>query len=101
MAKTTSIGEVMVTAFWDTRGILFSEQHEKGKNSEYYANLLWHWNNKTKKKMATFSDKKVLFHQDNTPAHTLIVVMAEVKELKSEWLPCSSWTPDEWILSLS
>ena len=43
--------------------------------------------------MATFREKKVLFHQDNASPHKLIAVMNKNKELKFDLLAHPAYSP--------
>lgn len=96
-AKTVlSAGKVMATVFWDTKGIIFIDYLEKGKtiNGEYYSNLLQRLSVEIKSKRPHLAKKKVLFHQDNAPAHTSLLVMAKIHELGFELLPHPPYSPD-------
>ena len=70
-AKTVpSAGKIMITGFWDSRGIIFTDYLEKGKITGQYADLLDWFDAELKKKRPHFAKKKVLFHHDNAPAHS-------------------------------
>jgi hypothetical protein len=60
-----SAGKVMVSVFWDARGIIFNVYLEKGQiiNKEYYIELLDPLNDEIK---APFEEENVLFHQQCT-----------------------------------
>jgi len=76
-AKTVpSAGKIIATVFWDSRGIIFTNYLEKGRiTGQYYADLLDRFDAELKKKRP-FSEKKVLFHHDNAPAHSSAIAMA-------------------------
>ena len=96
-AKTvSSAGKVMASVFWNAHGIIFIDYLQKGKtiNGEYYANLLQRLSEEIKQKRPHLSKKKVLFHQDNTPAHKSRIAMAKINELKFELLPHAPYSPD-------
>lgn len=91
-----SAGKILASVFWDARGIIFIDYLEKGRTitGEYYAALLDRLNNEIKKKRPHMAKKKVLFHQDNAPAHTSMITMAKLNELKYELLPHPPYSPD-------
>lgn len=96
-AKTVaSASKVMATIFWDARGIIFIDYLQKGKtvSGEYYATLLQRLQQEIKAKRPHLAKKKVLFHQDNAPVHTLVIAMAKIHELKFELLPHPPYSPD-------
>ena len=67
----------MATVFWDSSGIVFIDYLEKGKTitGEFYATLLNQLNDAFKEKRSHLQKKKVLFHQDDAPAHTSTIAM--------------------------
>jgi histone-lysine N-methyltransferase SETMAR len=74
--KTRSVpsaGKVMASVFWDAEGILFIGYLEKGKTitGEYYSNLLTRLDEKICEKRPGLQKKKIIFHQDNAPAHKM------------------------------
>ena len=74
-AKTVKSAEkVMVTVFWDIRGIIHIDYllSKQTINGDYYAALLNRFNNILKKKRPHLAKEKVLFHQDNARVHTCI-----------------------------
>ena len=62
----TSAGKVLASVFWDAKGILFID----------------------------YLEKKVIFHQDNTPCHKSIATMAKLHELHFELLPHPPYSPE-------
>jgi len=96
-AKTDpSAGKVMATVFWDSQGVVLIDYLEKGKtiNGEYYAALLEQLNDAVKTKRPHLAMKKVLFHHDNEPAHTSLIAVAKLHELRFELLPHAPYSPD-------
>lgn len=91
-----SAGKVMATVFWDAHGIIFIDYLQKGKTITglYYSALLDRLDNEIKEKRPHLKKKKVLFHQDNAPAHKSLVVMAKLHELRYELLPHAPYSPD-------
>ena len=96
-AKTVkSAGKMMATVFWDARGIICTDYLEKGRTiiGSYYASLLHRMNEEIKIKRPHLQKKKIVFHQDNTQAHTCVASMAKIMELKFELLPHPQYSPD-------
>ena len=96
-AKTVpSAGKVMATVFWDSQGVIYFSYLEKGKTITglYYAELLGRFDAELQKKRPHLAQKKVLFHHDNTPAHTSAVATAKLIELGYELLPHPPYSPD-------
>ena len=66
----------MASVFWDAEGILFIYYLEKGKtiSGEYYSNLLTRLDEKKfVRKDPVCKRKKIIFHQDNAPAHKSVL----------------------------
>jgi len=61
----------MASVFWDAEGILFIAYLEEGKTitGEYYSNLLTRLDEKIREKRPGLQKKKIIFRQDNAPAH--------------------------------
>jgi histone-lysine N-methyltransferase SETMAR len=73
---------------------LFIDYLEKGKTitGEYYSNLLNRLDEKIREKRPGLEKKKIIFHQDNAPAHKSILAMGKLRDLHYELLehpPCS------------
>jgi len=69
----------MASVFWNAECILFIDYLEKGKTitGEYYSNLLTRLDEKIHEKKTWFAkEKKIIFHQDNAPAHKSVLTMA-------------------------
>ena len=71
--KTRSVqsaGKVVALVFWDAEDILFIDYLENGKTitGEYYSNLLTRLEEKICEKRPGLQKKKIIFHQDNSPA---------------------------------
>ncbi|KAL6257504.1 hypothetical protein P5V15_011074 [Pogonomyrmex californicus] len=91
-----SAGKVMATVFWDSHGIVCIDYLEKGKTitGAYYASLLDKLKAEIAKKRPHLKKKKVLFHQDNAPAHTSAVAMTKIHELHFELVDHPPYSPD-------
>lgn len=94
--SSQSAGKVMATVFWDAHGIVSLDFLEKGKTitGQYYAELLDKLNDAIRTKRPHLAGKKVLFHQDNAPAHNSMVAMAKLHQLRYELLPHPPYSPD-------
>ncbi|GBP03932.1 Histone-lysine N-methyltransferase SETMAR [Eumeta japonica] len=94
--QSLSANKVMVTVFWDARGVVHIDYLEKGKTitGEYYSKLLNRFDVDLKQKRPHLAKKKVLFHQDNARVHTCLVTMAKIHELRYELLPHPAYSPD-------
>jgi UPF0288 family protein (methanogenesis marker protein 3) len=85
--KTRSVlsaGKVMALVFWDAEGILFIDYLENGKTitREYYSNLLTRLDKKIHEKRPHLQKKKkIIFHQDNAPAHKSVLAMGKLRDL--------------------
>ena len=76
--SVSSAGKVMALVFWDAEGILFIDYLEKGKTitREYYSNILTRLDEKiSEKRPGLQKKKKIIFHQDNAPAHKSVLAM--------------------------
>lgn len=95
---TLSFNKVMATVFWDARGIIFIDYLQKGTcktiNGEYYAALLQRLSEEIKTKRPYLVINKVLFHHDNEPAHTSMIAMSKIHDLRFELLPHPPYSPD-------
>ena len=69
---------------------------QKGKTitGEYYAALLDRFDAELNKKRPGLARKKVLFHQDNAPAHKCAVAMAKLHQLGYELVDHPPYSPD-------
>jgi histone-lysine N-methyltransferase SETMAR len=78
----------MASVFWGAEGVLFIDYLEKGKRitEEYYSNLLTRLDKKIRKKNPHLQKKKIIFHQDNAPAHKSVLAMEKLRDLYYELL---------------
>jgi len=88
--KTKSVPSarnVMASVFWDAEGILFIDYLEKGKTiaGEYYSNLLTRLDEKNREKRPGLQKEKIIFHQDNAPAHKSVLAMGKLRDLHHEY----------------
>ena len=74
---------------------MFIDYLEKGKTitGEYYSNLLTRLDKKICEKRPSLQKKKIVFHQDNTPAHKSVLAMGDLRDLHYEFLECPPSSP--------
>lgn len=89
-------GKVMASIFWDSNGIILIDFLEKGRTitGAYYAALLDQLKEEVERKRPHMKKKKILFHDDNAPAHTSLIAQAKKHELGFEILPHPPYSPD-------
>lgn len=94
--QTASVGKVMASVFWDSEGVIMIDYLEKGKtiNGEYYASELTKLKTAIKEKRRGKLRAGVLLLQDNAPAHTAQVAVAEAAKCGFELLPHPPYSPD-------
>lgn len=63
----------MASAFWNARGIIFMDYLQKGTTIT--------------KKRQHLPRKKLLFHQDHAPVHTMVIAVAKINELTIDLFP--------------
>ncbi|KFM79731.1 Mariner Mos1 transposase, partial [Stegodyphus mimosarum] len=87
--------KLLASVFWDAKGILFIDYLQTGKtiNSDYYCNLLNQLDEKIRERRPGLQ-KKIIFRQDNAPAHTAQKTIAKITELKYELLQHPAYSPD-------
>nr|XP_032528131.1 uncharacterized protein LOC116778294 [Danaus plexippus plexippus] len=85
---SSSAGKVMASVFWDAEGIIMVEYLEKGATitGSYYADQIRRLREAIKSKRRGKLRARVLFHQDNAPAHKAAVAMAAIEEMGFELL---------------
>ena len=90
-----SAGNVMPSVFWDAEGILFIDYLEKGKTitGEYYSNLLTRLDGKLCEKRPGLQKKKIIFQQDNAPAHKSVLAKGKLRDLHHELLEHLPYSP--------
>jgi len=74
-----SAGKVMASVFWEAESIFFIDYLEKGKTitGEYYFNLLTRLDEKIREKRPGLQKNKIVFYQDNAPAHKSVLAMGK------------------------
>lgn len=90
-----SAGKVMASVFWDAKGILLIDYLEKGKTitGQYYSNLLDQLDVKIREKRPGLKKKKIIFHQDNAPAHKGALAMGKLQDLRYDLLGHTPYSP--------
>jgi histone-lysine N-methyltransferase SETMAR len=92
-----SAGKVMASVFWGAEGILFIDYLEEGKTitGEYYSSILTRLDEKkNREKKPGLQKKKIIFHQDNAPAHTSVLALGKLRDLHFELLEHPPYSPD-------
>ena len=91
-----SAGKVMTTLLWDVHGMIHIDYLEKEKTitAQYYRKLLDRFDATIKAKRPHLARKKIVFQQDNAPAHKAVETMTKLPALKYELLSCSPYSPD-------
>lgn len=82
----------MATVFWNSKGVVHIDYLATGRsiNSEYYVNLL----EQVRQKIPKGKRSRVIFLQDNCPAHKAIKTKAKVAQLKWTLLEHPPYSPD-------
>lgn len=91
-----SAGKVLASIFWDAHGIIFIDylQHGRTINRQYYCALLDRLDDEIKLKRPHLAKKKILFHQDNAPAHSARDTTEKLKQLRYEVVEHPPYSPD-------
>jgi hypothetical protein len=79
-----SVGKVMASVFWDAEGILFVDYLEKGKTVtwECYSNLSTRLDGKKNlEKRPGLQKNKIIFYQENAPAHKSVLAMGKLRDM--------------------
>lgn len=91
-----SAGKIMASVFWDAKGILLVDYLEKGRtiNADYYCGLLDKLRTAIDEKRPRTQRKKILFHQDNAPAHKAGKTITKMDSLGFQLVPHPPYSPD-------
>ena len=94
--KQRSAGKVMLTVFWDARGVLLTHYTMKGQTLKgvHYAQLIRDLKEAIKKKRRGIWSCGVLLLHDNCKVHKCGDVGDALKECKIEELPHPAYSPD-------
>ena len=67
----------MASVFWDVKRILLIDYLEKGRTitGKYYSKFLDQLDAEIHEKRTSLKKKKIIFHQDNAPAHKSVLAM--------------------------
>ncbi|XP_071083734.1 histone-lysine N-methyltransferase SETMAR-like [Haliotis cracherodii] len=93
---TRSTKNVMMTIFWDSKGVIHIDYLPHGitMNGEYYAKLLKQVRQSIKMQRRGKIRRGSMLHHDNAPVHTSRVAMTAVQECGYELLPHPPYSPD-------
>jgi len=74
----------------------FIDYLEKGKTitGEYYSNVLTRLDEKIREKSLGLQKKKIIFHQENAPAHKSVLAMEKLRDLHYALLENPPYFPD-------
>jgi len=91
-----SAGKVMLTVFWDERGVILTDYLPRGQTitGKYYSSLLTRLREKIKAKRRGMIGKGVLLLQDNAPAHNSVVAQQTARACGFQILPHPAYSPD-------
>lgn len=91
-----SAGKVMLSLFWDSKGVLLADFLEHGKTitGQYYADLLTRLKDEIKKKRRGMITNGILLLHDNAPAHMSAVARTKADDLGLEILEHPPYSPD-------
>jgi histone-lysine N-methyltransferase SETMAR len=91
-----SAGKVMLSVFWDCRGVILTDYLAKGEtiNSAYYCTLLNKLRDALKKKRRGMLTKGIRLLADNAPAHSSQASVMEARQCGYEILPHPPYSPD-------
>jgi [histone H3]-lysine36 N-dimethyltransferase SETMAR len=91
-----SAGKVMLSVFWDARGVILVDFLQKGATitGAYYANLISKLRDLIKEKRRGKLRKGVLLHHDNAPSHTSAIAKAAIAKAGFELVEHPPYSPD-------
>ena len=89
-------GKVMVSVFWDCRGVILTDYLAKGQTitGAYYCNLLSKLRDAIKQKRRGMITRGVRLLADNAPVHTCQAAAVEARRCGFEILPHPPYSPD-------
>lgn len=92
----SSAGKILLTVFWDARGIILTDYLEHGStiNGPYYALLLERLRAILRTKRRGTLTVGSLLLQDNAPAHTSDIAVRAARKNKLQLLPHPPYSPD-------
>lgn len=91
-----SAGKVMLSVFWDCRGVILTDYLPAGRTitGDYYRKLLTELREKIKEKRRGMLSKGVLLLHDNAPAHSAHQTVQVANTCGYEILPHPPYSPD-------
>jgi histone-lysine N-methyltransferase SETMAR len=91
-----SAQKVMASVFCEAESIFFIDYLEMGKTitGKYYSNLLTRLHEKIREKRPGLQKNKIIFNQDNAPAHKSVLAMGKLRDLHYELLEHPLYSPD-------
>lgn len=91
-----SVKRILATVFWDAEGIILCDflEDQKTITGAYYVQVLKKLHDSLVQKRPGKLHSRVLFHNDNAPAHSSRVSRAALREYRWELLPHAAYSPD-------
>ena len=91
-----SAGKVLLTVFWDKRGVILTDYLEKGKTITgiYYADLMRKLRTAILEKRRGMVRRGIFLLHDNAPAHTSHIAQAAIRECQFNQIPHPPYSPD-------
>jgi histone-lysine N-methyltransferase SETMAR len=91
-----SAGKVMLTVFWDAKGVLLKDYLPRGNtvNGQYYADLLTKLRKVVTRKRGITRTQNLPLLQDNASSHKARLVQVTANDLNIEILPHPPYSPD-------
>jgi histone-lysine N-methyltransferase SETMAR len=93
---TPSVGEVMLTVFWDSQGVLSAHflKHGENVNSPSYCDVLLKLRDAIHRKRPGQLARGPVLHHENARPHTARATHGRIQELQWELFEYSSFSPD-------
>ena len=91
-----SVGKIMMTVFWDSKGVLMTDflEHKKTVTAVYYADLIRRLHDAVKEKRRGMLSRGVLLLHDNASSHKARLSQAAIRESGFEEPNHPPYSPD-------
>jgi hypothetical protein len=93
VTSTPSAGKVMLTVFWDSRGVLLAcfQKHGEYVNSTSYCKVLLNLWDATRRRRPGQLARGILLHRDNARPHTAQATQDRIEDLQWNFLNTRIW----------